>query len=73
MKQHLIIFNLALLAGFPAAAQQRVSPEIYPDRTVTFQFNASNATNVMLTLEAAVSQPMIKDEGGAWREPEFFH
>jgi enterochelin esterase family protein len=43
-----------------------VSPEIHPDRTVTFLLDAPNATNVALAFEASASQPMIKDESGTW-------
>lgn len=67
MKQYLILINLALMAAaLPAAAQQRVSPEIHPDRTVTFQVRATNATKVAFSFEASASQPMEKDEHGMW-------
>ncbi len=68
MKRYLIIIKLALIGVIPALAQsaQRVSPEIHPDRTVTFQFGAPNATNVLLALEASAAQQMKKDEHGVW-------
>jgi enterochelin esterase family protein len=65
MKQFLILAHLAFISALPIVAQQ-VSPEIHPDRTVTFQLQAANATNVILSLEAAESKPMEKDEHGVW-------
>src|SRR5882724_7150548 len=66
MKHSLILLNLALMAALPAAAQQRVWPEIHPDRTVTFQVRATNATTVAFSFEASPPQPMEKDGRGLW-------
>ena len=64
MKQWLLI-SLAMLA-LPAVAQKS-SPEIHPDRSVTFQVRAPNATNVAFSFESSKSQPMEKSDGGLWR------
>jgi enterochelin esterase-like enzyme len=44
------------------------SPEIHPDRTVTFRLSAPNATDVTLngSWDGATNIKMIKDEGGIW-------
>jgi enterochelin esterase family protein len=44
-----------------------VSPEVHPDRSVTFRFFARNAKNVMLEAQF-LSKPvaMTKDEAGVW-------
>ena len=46
-----------------------VSPEVHPDRTVTFRFRAPQATQVQLVgevLQGKGPQPMTKDEAGLW-------
>ena len=46
-----------------------VSPEVHPDRTVTFRFRAPQATQVQLVgeiLQGKGPQAMIKDEAGLW-------
>ena len=65
MKNNRMIIKLALIAVIPASAQG-VSPEVHPDRTVTFHFRAPNATNVMFALEASAAQSMTKDDHGIW-------
>jgi enterochelin esterase-like enzyme len=42
------------------------SPEVHPDRTVTFRFRDPNAHEVILALEGAPGAPMQKDEQGVW-------
>jgi enterochelin esterase-like enzyme len=66
MKKYLIILNLVLVAALSAVAQQRVFPEVHPDRTVTFQIHVPNATNVALALESSAQKPMEKGERGMW-------
>jgi enterochelin esterase family protein len=46
-----------------------VSPEVHPDRTVTFRFRAPQATQVQLVgeiLQGKGPQAMAKDEAGLW-------
>jgi len=46
-----------------------VSPEVHPDRTVTFRFRAPQATQVQLVgeiLQGKGPQAMTKDEAGLW-------
>jgi len=64
MKPWFLTVCLTLLA-LPAAAQKS-SPEIHPDRMVTFQVRAPNATNVGFSFESSESQPMQKGDGGIW-------
>ncbi len=64
LRQWLVIIHLALLA-WPVAAQ-KLSPEVHPDRTVTFRIRAPHATNVGFSFESSTTKPMEKDEGGIW-------
>jgi enterochelin esterase-like enzyme len=54
----------------PRPAQQRppavISPEVHPDRTVTFRFRDPNAKVVMLAREGSKPVAMEKDESGVW-------
>ena len=69
-------------AARPQQAQQPpapiVSPEVHPDRSVTFRFRDPNAKEVMLNLEGAKPQPMQKDDQGVWSittaplEPDYY-
>ena len=62
-------------AGTPAAPRL-VSPEIHPDRTVTFRIRAPKATEVSLSLQG--TKPLTKDSAGLWSitigplEPELY-
>jgi len=62
--------NRALLllaaAALPMLAQSLNSPEVHPDRTVTFRFLAPNAKDVALNLEGAPKAAMQKDAQGVW-------
>lgn len=55
-----------------------VSPEVHPDRSVTFRFRDPNAKEVMLNLEGTKPQPMQKDDQGVWSittaplEPDYY-
>ena len=59
-------------AAPPAAQAPRPviprSPEIHPDRTVTFRLSAPKATEVTLngSWDGATALPMTKDENGVW-------
>jgi len=64
----------------PAAAANSsarvVSPEVHPDRTITFRLRAPDANRVALVWKG--SKPMVKDDGGIWSitvgpvEPEIY-
>ncbi len=43
-----------------------VSPEVHPDRSVTFRLQAPNAKQVLLSREGAEKLAMTKDEKGVW-------
>src|ERR1700722_17010447 len=46
-----------------------VSPDVHPDRTVTFRFRAPEATQVQLVgeiMQGKGPQNMAKDESGIW-------
>ena len=44
-----------------------ISPEVHPDKTVTFRFMAKDAREVKLSTQfVKESQPMIKDASGLW-------
>jgi enterochelin esterase-like enzyme len=55
-----------------------VSPEVHPDRTVTFRFRDPNAREVMLSLEGASPKAMHRSAQGVWSitigplTPEFY-
>jgi enterochelin esterase family protein len=78
-----VLFSMAFLSGIVAGQQpagqgarggrggapQIVSPEVHPDRTVTFRLNAPKATEVILNGNITVDKPampMTKDERGVW-------
>lgn len=62
----------ALLASLSALAQQQpappplVSPEVHPDRTITFRLRAPGAKEVKLNFEGSPSTDMQKDDQGVW-------
>jgi enterochelin esterase-like enzyme len=51
-----------------AAPARLVSPEVNPDRTITFRIRAPKASSISLIFGAASPkpQPMTKDAGGLW-------
>ena len=51
-------------AGTPTAPARPVSPEIHPDRTVTFRLLAPQANTVALSWNG--TKPMAKDASGLW-------
>jgi enterochelin esterase family protein len=58
-----------LLAAAVVLAYQAppiVSPEVHPDRTVTFRYKEPGATQVTLNLEGASPLPMVKGVDGMW-------
>ena len=63
----------------PPELPRLVTPDVHPDRTVTFRFRAANAREVKLAREgAAQALPMQKDDQGVWTvttpplEPDFY-
>jgi len=73
---------LLAVAAIPAFAQQPppplLSPEVHPDRTVTFRFRDPNAKDVVFAREGAERVPMRKDGQGVWTvttaplDPDFY-
>jgi enterochelin esterase-like enzyme len=72
---------LLVAAAVPALAQPTPplrSPEVHPDKSVTFRFRAPNAKEVFLARESAQRLPMQRDEQGVWSlttdplEPDFY-
>ncbi|HEY1262666.1 MAG TPA: alpha/beta hydrolase-fold protein [Terriglobales bacterium] len=55
-----------------------ISPEVHPDRSVTFRLRAPNAKEVNLALDGLKQAPMQKDDQGVWSitvgplEPDFY-
>jgi len=66
MKRALLIAFAATLPILAQAPRPIVSPEVGPDRTVTFRFRAPNAQQVFLAREGAERIAMQKDESGVW-------
>ncbi|MCX6631019.1 MAG: alpha/beta hydrolase-fold protein [Candidatus Solibacter sp.] len=54
--------------GRGAAVRRVVSPEVLPDRRITFRFTAPKASEVVLRFSEGgpQSHPMVKDENGVW-------
>lgn len=50
----------------PAPVEPIQSPEVHPDRRVTFRFRAPNAKEVFLSREGGERLPMQKDPNGVW-------
>jgi enterochelin esterase family protein len=63
-------------SGSVSAQPRLISPEVKPDRTVTFRLRAAQASQVALSFKGV--KPMIKDESGIWTatagplEPEIY-
>jgi len=62
----IIAIPFSLVALYAQAPTPLISPEVRPDRTVTFRLNAPNAQKVELRREGATAVPMQKDERGIW-------
>jgi len=56
-----------------------VSPEVHPDRRITFRIPAPKASEVTLSFGASEPQPLSRDDGGLWSitigpvEPEIYN
>ena len=48
------------------APESLISPEVHPDKSVTFRYRAPNAQEVKLALEGAESLAMQRDDKGVW-------
>jgi len=65
-------------ASSPAAAPSVISPEVHPDRTVTFRFYSPGAKEVLLTREWGPPVPMQRDGQNIWSltteplEPDYY-
>ena len=62
----LLLLTAALVPGLAQQPQPILSPEVHPDKRVTFRFRAPNAKEVFLARESAQRVPMQKDEQGVW-------
>jgi enterochelin esterase family protein len=64
----LISIVLLCVPGFvlAQAPQRIVSPEVHPDKRVTFRLRAPNANEVLLAREGAERVAMQKDDQGVW-------
>jgi enterochelin esterase family protein len=80
MTRFAIAIVLAGACFAQAPARRIVSPEVHPDRRITFRINAPKASEVVLRFSegAAQSHPMSKAEDGVWSatigpvEPEIY-
>jgi enterochelin esterase family protein len=64
-----LTFAAAVFAQAPPRPPQVTSPEVQPDRTVTFRLHAPDATEVKLNrgdIPADFVKPMTKGENGVW-------
>src|ERR1700680_373289 len=72
MKKFGLHFSMILLVALPSLAQRRggptlKSPEIHPDRTVTFRLSAPKASQVTVTGDLLKqAQALEKDDKGVW-------
>ena len=66
LKTNLILFGIATMTLLAQPAPPIVSPEVHPDRSVTFRFQAPNAKQVFLSREGAEKVAMTKDDQGLW-------
>lgn len=67
--QRLQALLLVAVATITAVAQFTAplrSPEVHPDRSVTFRFKAPNAKEVAVGIEGGPRRPMQKGEDGIW-------
>src|SRR5258708_34698193 len=69
---------IILSAASPVVAQSVRSPEVHPDKRITFRLRAPNAKQVFLGLEGAQRHEMQKDAQGVWTltteplEPDYY-
>jgi enterochelin esterase family protein len=61
-----ILFGIATMTLLAQPAPPIVSPEVHPDHSVTFRFQAPNAKQVFLSREGAEKVALTKDDQGLW-------
>jgi enterochelin esterase-like enzyme len=62
-----MIFGLTFVNAQPPRGPLVISPEIHPDKTVTFRYLAPSAQQVKLSAQfEKAQQPMTKDASGIW-------
>ena len=66
--RRVLILTALLLSGqaFAQGPQRLVSPEVHPDKSVTFRLRAPGAKEVFMARESAERLPMQKDDQGVW-------
>jgi enterochelin esterase family protein len=78
-----VLLLLASLFVIPVGSraqppQPLISPEVHPDRTVTFRFRDPTAREFSVALEGGKPRPMQKDDQGVWSltteplEPDYY-
>src|SRR5712692_5969302 len=78
MKRYFLLLAAALVSGFAQPAPPVRSPEVHPDRSVTFRVRDPNAKEVLLERAGTGRLPMQKDELGVWSlttdplEPDYY-
>jgi enterochelin esterase family protein len=71
-------FLLALALVTPAFSQSVPSPQVLPDRRVTFRLKAPDARQVQVRCESLPAAGMVKDDQGLWSfttaplEPDYY-
>jgi enterochelin esterase family protein len=69
MRRYTFIFltgAAAFALAQPAAPPRVLSPEVHPDKRVTFRFRSPNAKEVLLGREGTTRVPMQKGDDGVW-------
>jgi enterochelin esterase family protein len=70
MKNFILLISIMISSVISAGAQRPpsvISPEVHPDKRVTFRFYAPNARNVLLNAQFLASdQAMTKEASGIW-------
>jgi len=61
-----IVLLCVIIPAFAQGPQRLVSPEVNPDKTVTFRLRAPSAKEVFVAREGADRLAMQKDEQGVW-------
>ncbi len=58
--------KMVITTNYRRASVSAASPIVNPDNTVTFNLNAPNAKNVVISAQFAETQSMNKDKNGIW-------
>jgi enterochelin esterase-like enzyme len=62
----LLAMVFAFLPAYSQEAPAPISPEVHPDRTITFRLKMPNAQKVTVNLETGQALPLMKDDVGVW-------